>query len=67
MRAFEVAVLAQRDRGIGGAQDVVLITDRGRQDGASGATAQTGLPSGTNASRARRIPSAPGFTSIGDT
>ena len=67
MRALEVAVLDQRDARIGGALDVVPSADRGGQDGCSGATAQTGLASGTSASKARKIPFAPGLTSMGDT
>jgi hypothetical protein len=64
VRALEVPVLEQRDRRVHRAADVISLTDRQRQ--ARGTRAHDRRPPSI-VSSASRMPSAPGFTPIGET
>jgi hypothetical protein len=72
MRALEIPVLDQGDPGAGSAQAVVLSADRGHKPrGALGRAHALAPPAGEacgriRASRARKMPSAPGLTRIGE-
>jgi len=66
LRKTEIAVLDERQRRLGRTANVVARADGNRELRALGAPAYL-APSAARASSAFRIPSAPGFTSTGET